>query len=347
MSSFKPSDNVFDPPQVAAFAIRKADEIAKNDNSDRLFTGLPLGFDDYFVMWRRQKVVGILADTSNYKTGLMTYIARESAKRLKPEEGEIGIYATWEDPAEDFALADIANASYVSIGSIYNGSITTRERNEMLAASTRRAAFPLWIVGHSEYQNSRRPRLTMTDLGSALEYLVDVQKKKVKFVILDYLQRVSYADIQTRDARLGFVEIVNRVKDMAMAFNCGAMLGSQVGRDISERKNRQPQMHDAQETSNFEQTCDGIISLQMPVKHMDKGAVLTKVPGYGDVTVTSRLLLVQVAKQKKGATGKTFMYDAVYETNGIARYSGKEDLTPVQGFLPYRDTSEPGEDDEN
>lgn len=327
---FVTEETVFDPPQIAKLAVQKADDIAKHDDSDRLYTGLPLDFDQYFVMWRRQKVVGVLGDTSNYKTGLMTFIAREAAKRLKSEEGEIGIYATWEDPVEDYALADIANASQVSVGSIYNGSMTVEQRNEMLKASSARAAFPLWLIGHSEFQNTRRPRLTMTDIRSALEYIVDVQKKKVKFIMLDYLQRISYADVKTHEPRMGFVEIVNQVKDTAMQFNCGAMLGSQVGRDIADRKNRQPMVHDAQETSNFEQTCDGIISVHMPIKHMDNDALYTTVKPSGpdilprQIIVTPRLLAVQPVKQKKGATGKTFFYDALWETNGVARYSGAQ-----------------------
>jgi len=327
-SRFKTEDNVFDPPQVAALAIQKSDDISKHDDSDRLYTGLPLDFDDYFVMWRRQKVVGVLGDTSNYKTGLMTFIARNAAKHLKAEAGEVGIYATWEDPVEDYALADIANASKISIASIYGGSVTQDERNEMIRASVKRAAFPLWLVGHSEYQNARRPRLTMTDIAQALEYIVDAQKKTVKFVVLDYLQRISYTDIQVREARLGFVEIVNRVKDMALAFNCGVMIGSQITRDIRERKNQQPQMHDAQETSNFEQTCDGIITVQMPVKHQQRGTTFMT-HATGDITVTQRLLAVEVAKQKKGATGKVFLYDAMYETNSVSRYSGEDTDKPL------------------
>lgn len=329
MTKFNTADNVFDPPQVAALAMRKSDEIGKADDSDRLYTGLPLDFDKYFVMWRRQKVIGVLGDTSNYKTGIMTYIARNAAKHLNAEAGEVGIYATWEDPVEDYALADIANASKISIASIYNGSVTTSERNEMLKASMSRAAFPLWLFGHSEYQNARRPRLTMTDIAAALEYIVDVQKKTVKFICLDYLQRISYADIQARDARLGFVEIVNRVKDMALSFNCAVMMGSQVTREIRERKNQQPQVHDAQETSNFEQTCDGIFSVQMPVKHSQRSSVFMK-DRLGDIYVTNRLLSVEVLKQKKGATGKMFLYDALYETNSVARYSGEDNETIPQ-----------------
>lgn len=331
---FTTEDTVFDPPQVAQLAVKKADDIKKHDDSDRLYTGLPLGFDDYFVMWRRQKVVGILGDTSHYKTGLMTFIAREAAKKLKASEGEIGIYATWEDPVEDYALADIANSSKISAGSIYNGSLDKSEWEDMMRGSMQRAAFPLWLIGHSEYQNTRRPRLTMTDIGAALEYIVDKQKKTVKFIVLDYLQRISYADVQSRDARLGFVEVVNRVKDMAMAFNCGAMLGSQVVREIRERKNRQPQVHDAQETSNFEHTCDGIISVQMPGKYM-LGKKFVNVGGI-DRIATQRMLAVQPVKQKKGATGKMFLYDALYETNGIARYSG----------LDSRNDTEDADDDD-
>ncbi len=98
------------------------------------------------------------------------------------------------------------------------------------------------------------------------------------------------------------------------------------------------QVHDAQETSNFEQTADGIIGMQMPVKYMTEGTVLAKVPSYGDIVVTPRLIVTQVLKQKKGATGKTFLYDALYETNDVGPYSGGAD----QSRLPYRDESEAG-----
>jgi replicative DNA helicase len=325
---FTADDNVFDPPQVATLAIQKEKEISdKGKDGGRLYTGLPLvtmngqpiRFDDYFVMWRRSRVVGILADTSNYKTGFMTFVAREASKHLDAAAGEVGLYCTWEDPVEDFALADIANISNISLASVYNGSITPDERNEILKGSIKRATFPLWLVGHSEYKNARRPRLTMGDIAQALEYIVDVQKRTVKFVMLDYLQRISRDDINTRgDTRAGFVEIMDRVKDMALAFNCGVMIGSQVKREVQERKHRQPLVHDAQETSNFEHTCDGIISMQMPAKYMPISE-----PFASGINVTNRLLVIQPIKQKKGATGQVFCYDAVYETNSIRRYSGE------------------------
>lgn len=321
---FNTEDNVFDPSQVAALAIQKASETKADDNS-RVFTGLPavtmngqeVSFDDYFVMWRRSRVVGILADTSNYKTGFMTFCARNAAKRLDASAGEVGIYCTWEDPVEDFALADIANMSGISVASVYNGGVTKTERDDMMRASIKRAAFPLWLVGHSEYKNARRPRLTISDIWQALEYMVDKQGKNVKFVTLDYLQRINLDDINTHgDTRAGFVEIMNRVKDISLAFNCAVMLGSQVKREIAERKDRQPQIHDAQETSNFEQTCDGIISMQMPSKYLPVSESFA--PG---IKVTKRLLAVKPIKQKKGATNDLYCYDALYETNSIQRYS--------------------------
>ena len=94
MSDFQPLDNVFDPPQVSALAMRKAGEVGSEDNKDKLYTGLPNGFDDYFVMWRRKKITGVLGHTSNYKTGFMTFCAREAAKHLDASAGEIGLYCT-------------------------------------------------------------------------------------------------------------------------------------------------------------------------------------------------------------------------------------------------------------
>jgi replicative DNA helicase len=321
-SNFDPMDNVFDPPQVSALAMRKADDLGKDNDTDKLYTGLPNDFDKYYVMWRRKRITGVLGHTSNYKTGFMTYVAREAAKRLNAEAGEIGLYCTWEDPVEDFALADIANVSNISLGSIYGSGMKPGERDEILKASMKRAASPLWLVGHSEYVNARRPGLTISDIWQALEYIFDKQKKTVKFVVFDYLQQISYADLQGRDMREGFVQMVSRVKDLTNAFGVGVMLGSQVKREIMERKDKQPIITDAAETSNFEYSCDGVISLQIPQKSTPVGTPFMKTQK-GDILVSKRLLAVKVLKQKKGATGDVFCYDAKYETNSIDRYTGE------------------------
>ncbi len=316
---FQPLDNVFDPPQVSTLAVRKADDLGQANDTDKLYTGLPGDFDQYYVMWRRKRITGVLGHTSNYKTGFMTFVAREAAKRLDAHAGEVGLYCTWEDPVEDFALADMANTSNISLGSIYGSGLSVKDRDEILKASIKRAAFPLWLVGHSEYVNARRPALTISDIWQALEYMVDKQQKKVKFVVFDYLQQISYADQNGRDMREGFVQLVRSIKELKDAFDVGVMLGSQVKREIMERKDKQPMITDAQETSNFEFTCDGVISLQIPSKTLP---VNTPFIESSKINVTKRLLAVKVLKQKKGATGDYFCYDAEYETNSIRKYSG-------------------------
>ena len=55
----------------------------------------------------------------------------------------------------------------------------------------------MWIIGHSQLEQKdrrrSRPRMTMSDVNQALEYICnDATEKKIKpkMIVLDYLQRI-------------------------------------------------------------------------------------------------------------------------------------------------------------
>jgi hypothetical protein len=97
--------------------------------------------------------------------------------------------------------------------------------------------------------------------------------------------------------------IMDKVKDLALGFNTDVIIGSQVGRDVKERKWKQPQDNDAQETSNFEQTADGIISLWIPKKTEKIGDCLIEKQGIDGqaVFVTDNLMLIQTKESTRSS----------------------------------------------
>lgn len=309
-------DIVFDPGQISTLAVKSVE--AERASPGYLKTGIgPL--DEDFVMMRPRRVIGVQGDTSHGKTSILNVLAKNSVPQLKPDE--ISVYITWEDSVEDLGLSAIANTSRIPVASLFHGELDPEQWKAMMKAALERATTPLWAVGHSEQSGSRRPRLTMTDVFDAMRYIEDVQKKKVRLVCLDYLQRISRADVKADSTRGGFVEIMDRVKDLALSFNTCVVIGSQIGRDVRERKWKMPQVHDAQETSNFEQTSDGILSLWMPCKTERIGeSLIPKTGASPEVHVTDRLMLIQISKQKKGKAPVLKALDFYAETNEIRPY---------------------------
>lgn len=308
---------VFDPSLVSTLTVSSIR--AAKEHPDYLKTGIPQ-LDDHYVMMRPRRVNGIIAYTSHGKTSVKNIIARSFVEQIG--EDEVIVYATWEDSIEDMTLSYLANVSRIPVPNLFSGNLSISEWESMMKAATQRATTPLWLVGHSEQKEARRPRLTMTDITAAIEYIVDKRKKKVRAVFLDYLQRINRDD-RRGEMRGQYMGIMDSVKDLALDFNTCVIIGSQVGRDVKERKWKQPQDNDAQETSNFEQTCDGMISLWIPKKTEKIGDCLIEKKGIDgqSVFVTENLMMVQTLKQKKAKAPVLRAVDFLPETNEIQTYN--------------------------
>lgn len=307
---------IFEPALVSKLT-RESIEAEKN-NPEYLNIGIdPFGKD--FVMARKSKVIGILGDTSQGKTSLMRFMAGKMAKQIDYKNGEVGLFVTWEDNVEDFGMVDFAEISKIPVRSLYNGDVSEGQFNRLIEASSERAQSPLWLVGHSE-TSSERPMLTMSDVFAVCENLKNKQEKKIRFIFLDYLQRINREDTRERDTRMQFVKIMDMVKNLALSYPSAVFIGSQVRRDMVERsgKDRQPQTHWAMETSNFEHSCDGMLSIWMPFMSKDiytLGDSLEAKTGVDapKITVTRELVSIEILKQKKGQTGVRTYMDFIHE----------------------------------
>lgn len=317
---------IFSPQDVSNLTYESI--LREQANPEHLNIGIPkIGLD--FVMARKSKVIGLLGDTSQGKTSLMRFMASQMVKQIEMKSGEIGLFVTWEDNIEDFGMVDFANISKVPVKSLYNGQVSESEFDRVLKAHSIRSASPLWLAGHSEMSLSR-PMLTMHDIFAICESLVVKQGRRIRFICLDYLQRIDRRDTGERDTRMQFFKIMDMVKNLALSYSTCVFIGSQVRRDMVEKAETtkdawvQPQAHWAMETSNFEHSCDGIISIWMPYKSRRCYKVGDVLPmdktGNQTVKVSKELMVVDILKQKRGETNLIAYLDFVPEYGVITEY---------------------------
>lgn len=318
---------LFDPPRISVKTERSIRR-TKESGIKSFDIGIP-GMERY-VMARANKINGIVADTSQGKTTVSNIIARAMSEQLDVSNDEIGLFVTWEDTIEDFGLSDFANISKIPIASLYHGDVKEYEMKRMIKAATERAATPLWILGQSEESTKLMPQFTMTDVSHAVDYLINSQKKKVKFVMLDYLQSIDRTDVRHEpDGRLQFASVMNKIKEFTMSFHPCTWVGSQVSRSKVERvKWRQPQIHWAMETANFEHRCDGAISLWLPWKSLDvwkpEECMQEKQGDRPAVFVRQETMLIEIIKQKKAETGHVQAVDFLPEYSMLVPYGTAE-----------------------
>lgn len=315
-------DLIYDPPLITTKAIDAVNDAKNQPLSLKMEMR---GLEDY-VMARKSKVNGLLADTSQGKTSFMTAAARNFTKQIDADAGEIGVFITWEDNIEDFGIADLANFSKIPLASLYAGDVKESQFNRLISAGAERAKTPLWLVGHSEASGARA-RMTMTDVWAVMENLRVKQGRKIRFVMMDYLQRINRQDLRGEgETRMQFSGVMDSIKDMTLAYQPATWIASQVSRSkVEAQKWRQPQIHWAMETANFEHTCDGAISLWMPIKtkeHYKAGECLQEKQNPNDkaIFVTQELILTEILKQKKAATGQLRALDFVHEYNEFIEY---------------------------
>ncbi len=314
----QPEESVFAPQVVSTSAVQVIER--RHANKD---TGIETGIapvDKWLLPMRPGELVAVVGFTSNYKSGFMNYVARYHARRLSGiAESQNGagdpavITFTWEQSIEEQGIVDISQLTKIDVTRMMRGDLEEPDWSLLRKGAIERGTLPWWLVGHSSEAARRRPRLSMSDAARMLEYIVDVQRVVPVLIVLDYLQRVK---LESAVLREGYMDVVSRAKDMALAFHCPVMLGSQAGRQVKERANwKLPQLDDGQETSNLEQSADKFISLWMPKNDYPKGATFE----YGNqwFTVTDNLLILGIMKQKFGPAPRIMQLHVDPQVNEI------------------------------
>lgn len=302
----KISDIVYRPEQAGKLAVDFVKDMHDHKND-----GIPIGLpdvDNILVPLRAGWLVTVIGYTSNLKSMFMDWIALQALKTIQPDSNKFVLKVTWEQSVEEDTLGWIASQSNLSITRMARGLIDEPEWDILRGTATKRAATPLWIMGHSgiEFKQGRRarPRMTMRDVARGTEWIIHDSTPDIvlepSIVILDYLQRMRADPQDGSTRREQMMEAVNMSKDLAVSYGCPVVLGVQASREVLSRDDKIPTLQDGQETSNIEQSSDASFGCWYPIKSEKEGK---QISGY---TVTKNLFFLRLLKQKLGEAPKTW-----------------------------------------
>jgi len=271
-------------------------EELKSNRGRGIKTGIA-SLDEVILPFSGGELITVIGYTSHYKSGFMNWLLKSAVRQI--DSDEVVIKVTWEDSVEEETIKWLAGDASVSVTLMVRGELDNWDL--VMESYKKRIATPLYIVGHSnrrsEEQTKARPRMTMSDVESAVEFICDGvtdKKLKVRMIVLDYLQRIRPDSKDGYTKREQMMEAVNNGKDMALSFGCPVVLGVQASRDVLNRDYKLPRLDDGQETSNIEQSSDKVISLWYPIKTEDDGKLVE------GIAVTHNLLICGLLKQKLG-----------------------------------------------
>jgi replicative DNA helicase len=253
-----PRDLIYTPAEISTLGMAYLQERRTNKT-----LGIPLGLasiDKDLLPLLPGELVTIIGRPGNGKTGFMMRWARERAAWLlsNKQESRIVIYATWEQSIEELHAFDVAADTQISITDMARGDIGEDQFSRALSASLSRIEKPLWYIGHSLERRKRRPVITVEALAESLAMIEDWADERytIDMVFVDYLQRIPY-DTSLESKTIALDNILNRLKDGALAFGCPFVVGVQARREVDQRDTPTPAMDDGQWTSAIEQVQRG------------------------------------------------------------------------------------------
>lgn len=299
---------IFSPQEASRLAVERLK--FRRDHRD---LAIPLGIgsiDEYFNPLLPGDLVTVIGRPGNGKTGFMLRWARYRAEYLEEKNilNRAVVYITYEQHIEDLHSIQMAADQGINVTKMARGELIGEDWNKIIKAAVRRAVMPIWYIGHSSANRKERPRLTPSTVITNLQEVEREREMDIDCVFVDYLQRIPF-DGRPESKTVGTMEVLDAMKDFALALDCPFIVGVQAKREVDSRPVPIPGMDDGQWTSNIEQASDKIFTVVRPAKYANEGEM------FGTMIVESHTqMLVTLAKQKLGPDNlsKWVYFDPAY-----------------------------------
>lgn len=325
--TFKPATAVYTPPEVVSYGKAAIEAVKENERR-----GLDIGIAeirDYFAPLRPSQLGVILAQTSNYKTGMLHFLETAAARQLERQgRDEILIHISVEENIEEQAFLLLGREMGESAGKLARGQIQDWDR--LTQAAIQIGTIPIYRIGESLARVDDFPNLTISNMKRAIESLrsgeVTGRKHTIGGLFFDYLQafpiddEVRQGSKLSSQRRLQVREDIYRLRRAAAEFNCPVWVAVLANRTLRNQSGmlRLPGVDDGYETMEIASRADRMISLWMPKMTYPLG---TEVRHNGQYlfTVEEKHLMLKVLKQKPGLpSGKSWLCEIGFNKNLIA-----------------------------
>ena len=323
---FAPRDAVYTPAEVSSIGVERVRELEKNKHR-----AMPLDIAelrDYFAPMMGGQLCAVIAQTSNYKTGFMTFWERQLAKHLEKQgrEDEVIVRIDVENQMEDIAFQSLAEFSGQNVGDLARGQVQDWDR--LMEAAIKLGSIMVYRIGSSIARAESMPELYLSNMYRSLRYMRDEllgEKVKIAALFVDYLQAFPI-DPETKarkneaQRRLQVRSDIYRLREASAYFDCPVIVGVQAKQTLAGAPgpNMQiPGIYDGEESSAIAQRCDRIIQLWMPKMTHSVGSTIR----HKDMSmeVDENLLFVKVGKQRGGLpSGRVWPCRIDFDSGGIA-----------------------------
>ncbi len=225
-------------------------EVNENCKKDGI-TGITSGYkciDEHTNGWKNQDLIIVGGASSMGKTSLSLNLALNSAKAGIPS-----VIFSYEMSVNQLLTRLISSESNVENKSISSGELTKDDFNRVIDYSNKVKSLPLHI---DECSNT------------SLRYLINrirryVVSKKVKLVMIDYLQLVNNFN-KGRSREQEVSQIARALKNVAKELDICVMALSQLSRNVQNRPGCKPCLADLRESGEIEQAADTVVFVYRP-----------------------------------------------------------------------------------
>jgi hypothetical protein len=282
---------------------------------------------DYFAPVAAGQVAGVIAQTSQYKSGFLHFVENVGAMQLVAQErtNEAIVHVSVEECVEEQAFLEYSRQTDESAGNLSRGIY--QDWDKLVGASYKIAGIPIYRIGDSLARAEDFPNLYLSNIFKSIRYMSETMKIIPAMIAVDYLQALPI-DLDNQKAsfrydeqrRLQVRQDIFRLRHMAAWFKCPVWVGIQAKQKLDGAPNKDfqlPGIYDGEETASIAQRFDRLISLWMPKMTHHLGDVLE----YNGTrfTVAENLLWFKVLKQRGSLkSGKSWKCWIDFQKNLIA-----------------------------
>lgn len=255
--------------------------IEKIINREISLTGLPSGFtamDRVTGGFKTKELIIVAGRPGMGKTAM----ALQLAKNIAEFNNSVAFFSL-EMSDESLARRYLSNVSGKSNVELLTGRC---EVSDLLKKSEQLLKLGIYIDDTSA--------ITIIELRAKVRKLI--MQRGVKVVIVDYLQLMK-GEGQSREQEVSSVS--RGLKSIAKDLDIVVIALSQINRESESRKDKKPQLSDLRESGAIEQDADMVFMLYRP-SYYD----LKTIESNGKSVDTEGLLIVNIAKNRNGATGE-------------------------------------------
>jgi hypothetical protein len=325
---FDPKTVVYTPSQVATYGLNSV-RLAKETYESGAGITLPIEeIREYMPPVEPGKLAAIIAQTSNYKSGLMHFMERMSATELaeKDDKKHILIHVSVEESVEDQAYLELARESGEYAGDLSRGIV--QDWNKLEESAIRIGEVPIYRIGDSLARSENMPLLYISNMVRAINDLVGGKvldwQPKVAGIFFDYLQAfpidpVFRAESRDSQRRMQVRDDIYKLRMLANKYMCPVFVAVQAKQHLegAHPPIMLPGQYDGEESSSIAQRCDRIVTLWMPKStHAIGDEIRTKSLTFA---VEDNQLMIKIVKQRGMLpSGKQWMCRVNFQTNTIA-----------------------------